>query len=167
MLENNRSKKEMLINEKIVEERIKERSSKLELIPINYYVLKASTTTFNPVDGATYYFGSLLWSVNTNEGYAKFYVPLKSKLKRVDIFCYSNGNASNENIAHYVRKNGSSDISLGNANFGGTQFLRLVKTDLSVIFEDTDYFEIKIVCPTWATNPTNWLHNVNLLFEVL
>jgi len=167
-MDNNiRSKKEMLINEKIVEEKIKERSSKLEITPINYYVLKAIHYWMSPNDAATYYFGSLVKLPNTTQGYSKYYIPLTAKLKRVDIFCDSEGNTSNEDVSYYVRKNGASDISLGTTNFGGTTFLRLVKDGLNELFLDTDYFEIKVVCPTWITNPTNWLHNVNLLFEIL
>jgi len=110
----------------------------------------------SPGDGLTYYFGSLyLPNLGTTPTYQRMYCPRAGTITTAYIFWHSASVAgSGENISMYIQLNSSSDTLI--ATVGDTEGSKVFSnTGLSIAVAKGDYIEIKMVSPTWATNPTN------------
>ena len=123
----------------------------------DYAHINITTTALATItDGATYYFGNIAASMGTAANtYYRIYFNKEGTITAADI-CFVSGNAvgTNENITMYIRKNNTTDyeiLTVGNTD----RQRRFVNSALSIpINGTTDYIEIKLVCPTWATNPS-------------
>lgn len=87
----------------------------------------------------------------TNEFIYPFY---NCEIIAADLSMVSYGTiGTGEDISIYIRVNNTTDYliaTVGNTN----RAKRFVNTGLSITLTTSDYFACKIVCPTWATNPT-------------
>jgi len=121
----------------------------------SFAIYGTSITTFNPADGVTY-------CLTVNQGASwgtvfgtkdKIMIPIACTIKACRFYWYANGVAgSSENIQLFIRKQNTTDylvaeVATGNA---GKNFQNEA---LNIPLISTDYFEFKLVCPTWATNP--------------
>ena len=108
-----------------------------------------------PSDGSTYYFGGpYVASVGSTADIRRMYCPMAGTIKVAYIFWYADFAGSGENVSMYIRLNNTSDTLI--ATIGNTDDKKVFsKTDLSIAVVQGDYIEIKMVSPTWATNPLN------------
>jgi hypothetical protein len=119
-----------------------------------------------PADATTYYFGCLAGlAPSTTAALARLYIPKSGKLSKANISWYASGVAgSNESISVYIRVNNATDYLI--ASKGDTNAFKLFSNNrMTVNVMIGDYVEIKIVCPTWATNPTNLVLGGSLILE--
>lgn len=120
-----------------------------------------STTT----DGQTIYFGSMAGlAPQTAEGRAPVYIPRAGTIKKARIYMRSATVGTGENISVYIRVNGSSETLI--QTYGGTSNPRYFEnTSLNISVNAGDTLEIKVVCPTWATNPATVAWEGVIYFE--
>lgn len=115
-----------------------------------------------PADGDTIYFGGIVRDVSTTGGNRRLYIPRAGIIKAAYVSMYVGGTAgTNENVSVYIRLNNTSDTLV--QTIGSTDTWRIFSnTSLNISVAAGDYVEIKVVQPTWATNPTNvgWGGNV-------
>jgi hypothetical protein len=110
----------------------------------------------NPADATTYYFSAF-----GSQSFATAYVNADYVIRRpcvlvaADIQLNNDVTPTNETWDMFIRKNDTTDTLIQNTGFSGAatsvQFSNLL---LGVVFAPGDTFSIKIVTPTWATNPT-------------
>ena len=134
------------------------------------YVLTAYANSFSPADATTYYFGSFIVAPGTTADVKRVYVPKAGTVTRAHIRVHNNGGTqgTNETSTMSFRLNNTTDTSLTtsfdvNDASGASSFFNV--TGLSIAVIAGDYFEIKWVTPTWATNPTAVLIQVDLFVE--
>lgn len=136
------------------------------------FSLTVNGGAFSPVDAATYYYGSF-YTLSPLTGFgatAKRIIPLNSctLISATIHIVNSTTDGSNESATFYVRKNDTTDTTLSNAvKYDSTANGNVYTiTGLNITFNGTtDYFVIKSVMPTWATNPVNSLTTVILYFK--
>lgn len=121
-----------------------------------------------PADATTYYAGSLLTATPIpSAGNRRIYLQKDCTFigYSCNIFCYTGG--TSETYTIYIRKNGTTDYALGttfeSATFASAKYFQA--NNLNVSFAKDDWFEIKIVTPTWATNPASLIHSFILYFK--
>jgi hypothetical protein len=121
----------------------------------------------NPLDTTTYYAGSMVNSaMSTTQGARRVYVPVAGTIRAVNLDIWSSTGVvgTNEAIEFYIRKNATTDYLIESE--ASTDLFRLVKNDaMNVPVAMGDWFEIKVICPTWVTNPTNWIMNGFIIIE--
>lgn len=122
----------------------------------------------SPVDATTYYMGSMIAATpTTGTGVRRVYLPKSCTLigYSCNIFCFTGG--TSETYSIYIRKNATTDYSLGSTFESATTATSkyFQANNLSVDFAAGDWFEIKIVTPTWATNPASLIHSFVLYFK--
>jgi len=120
------------------------------------YALPILAANLTPVsDGATYYFGGQAGIMpQTTSARARIYIPKAGTIKVLYLFVWPGTTGSPEEVSAYLRKNDSSDTSLGTIDLSSTTYL-VAATSLSVSVNRGDYVELKLVCPTFSTNPNN------------
>lgn len=123
-------------------------------------------TSTNPTDATTRYIGGAPISQLSAYANATYTAPVAGTVTAATFSWYGSGTAgSNETISMYVRVNDTTDYliaSVGNTS-ANKQF---VNSALSIALAANDTFSIKLVYPTWATNPTSVYISGVLLFEV-
>ena len=111
-----------------------------------------------PTDGTTRYFGGMAVAPAATSSTQQLYIPFAGVIKKVYLFGYVGTVGTNESIDLYFRLNDTSDYLIG-AGDASVNELPVSTTALNsgngVTVAAGDYFEIKIVYPTWATNPAN------------
>lgn len=123
--------------------------------PAMYCVHVGAGNLAAPADEATYYFGSLTGlAPQTSAGNCVQWFPKAGTVKAAYIRWYATGTAgSGENISIYIRCNSVDTLIETKGTTGAAKIFSNAALNLSVAAGDS--FEIKVVCPTWATNPTN------------
>jgi hypothetical protein len=128
----------------------------------------SSGNVTNPADATSYYVGSMLnAAMSTTEGARRIYVPETGRIISANINIWSStGTAgTNENINVYLRKNATTDYLI--QLMATTDVFRKVKNNsLNIPVSIDDWFEIRIDCPTWVTNPTNWIIHGTVIMSV-
>ena len=128
------------------------------------FFFQAAST--NPTDATTRYIGGAPISQLSAYANATYTAPVAGTVTAATFSWYGSGTAgSNETISMYVRVNDTTDYliaSVGNTS-ANKQF---VNSALSIALAANDTFSIKLVYPTWATNPTSVYISGVLLFEV-
>lgn len=121
---------------------------------IRGYTLQVGTYNTNPADATTYYFGGLQGAgLGTTGGGRRIYIPRAGTVtKAYLVFTCSTG--SNETSTVSFRLNDTTDTTISTTVALNASPHVASKTDLSISVSAGDFFEIKWVSPTWATNPT-------------
>lgn len=136
--------------------------------------IKSGMTLISPVvltpvpDASTYYFGgNNSLSPTSVEGQRRIYMPIACTIKAVIISTYIVGTPTNEAVSLYIRKNSTTDSVISTSGTWGTStdYNVISKYNMGVVFAAGDYFEFKLVTPTWATNPTSAYINATFYFE--
>lgn len=116
------------------------------------YILTAQALNSNPVDGQTIYFGQLPKAPSTSIGQNKLFIPKDGIISRIYIYAYATTAGTSEAWVASVRKNNNEEFLVESLSSAANQ--RVFKnTDLSIPVVMGDYIEIKLVNPTWVTNP--------------
>jgi hypothetical protein len=120
--------------------------------------------SYNPTDAQTVYFTIGAQPLNTAD-VSRVYFHTTGTITRAQIAWMCRGTAgSNENVSVYIRINNTTDYLV--ATIGSTATLKnFVNNSLSIAVTPSDYFEIKVVQPTWTTNPTAVYWGGTLLLE--
>jgi hypothetical protein len=114
---------------------------------------------FNPADGLTYYIGSsqsMAAAPSTTAARRRVYVGSARRIVGIDLQVFTTVTGSGETVPVSVRVNNTTDYLIGNMtwNPGANSYALVNNQSLDISLAANDYWEIKIVCPTWATNPT-------------
>ncbi|MDD5013554.1 MAG: hypothetical protein PHW73_00445 [Atribacterota bacterium] len=130
---------------------------------IEPYTIFVQGDNSDPDDAATVYFCSTPQAPATNEANRRVGVIKAGTILYADITMNTTaGNAgSNENISIYVRLNDSDDYLI--ETIGSTDNIRIFNNySLNIPVVQGDKILIKVVYPTWDTNPTNvhWSGNL-------
>jgi len=106
-----------------------------------------------PADGVTYYAGGIPVAMTNSALARKTYFRKAGIVRVAEVMWYGSGAAgTNENISIYVRLNDTTDYLIATVG-AATAERNFTNTSINVTVASGDFFEIKIVCPTWATNP--------------
>ena len=121
----------------------------------------------NPTDATTYYFG--FPSLVVPDGNATYHKTLVPTACRVVGFTsvLRTATASNETWSIYVRVNNTTDYLLSStfeASSGSALNMTQYAYNLNIPMSAGDYYEFKMVCPTWVTNPTGLYIRIELFF---
>lgn len=115
---------------------------------------------FNPQDNLTYFLGSsqsMAAAPSATAARRRAYVSSARTITEIDFQAFTTVAASGESVQVYLRVNNTTDTTLTTSmtwNAGANSYNLLRVTGLNIALAADDYWEIKIVCPTWATNPT-------------
>ena len=121
------------------------------------YAINVQALTSSPVDGATVYFGMLPKAPVTVAGTSKVYIRKAGTIKIAEIYCYSGTAGTNEAWSLYIRVNNTTDYLIATLSVSTNERV-FSNTGLSIAMSAGDYFEIKGVQPTWATNPLTCIY---------
>ena len=106
-------------------------------------------------DASTYYIGGHAIAPQTAAGNNRVYVPKAGTIKAVIIFWYAGTAGTDEEIAVYLRKNNTTDYAIESiADSNNAKAFGLLGA-FGISVAAGDYLEVKVVCPTWVTNPAN------------
>jgi hypothetical protein len=128
------------------------------------YTIPVQALTSSPADSVTAYFGSLPKAPTTTANISKVYVRKAGTIKMANIYCYSGTAGTNESWSLYIRKNNSGDTLIATLAVSASERV-FTNSSLSIAMAAGDYFEIKIVCPTWATNPLTTIYGGYVYLE--
>jgi hypothetical protein len=118
------------------------------------YALTATSANNTPADATTYYFGSHPGTAfATTASRRRVYIPRAGTVKRIDLF-FTFVAGSNEQSTMSFRLNDTSDTAITTTLDLSTNPVAVANSGLSIAVAAGDFFEIKWVTPTWATNPT-------------
>lgn len=124
------------------------------------YTLYLNHTAFNPADATTYYLGG---GIQGTYDQTKIEVPIGGTLKRVFLKIVCAGAASGETVSTYIRINDTTDVAQIDTTMDSSP--RNLNTTLSQSVSTGDFVSIKVVTPTWGTNPTTCFWVAVLYFE--
>jgi hypothetical protein len=116
------------------------------------YTLSVQALTSSPADGQTIYFGNLPKAPVTTAAISKVYIPRSGVIKRAEIYCYSGTAGTNQAWSGYIRLNNTTDTLIATLSVATSERV-FSNSSLSIAVVAGDYFEIKFINPTWATNP--------------
>lgn len=119
-----------------------------------YYSLPFACVSTSPADAASVYVGSLFGtggrSVATQPAIA---IPVSGTVVGYWVKSFVNSPGTTETVNFYLRHNDTTDF--GNiTDLWDTQYTDVTSGTLSQSVTAGDTIVLKIVCPTWATNPT-------------
>lgn len=109
------------------------------------------------VDGATLFLGrNFTDTLFTSYNPTRIPVPKTGTVKAYFIEVNISGTlATAEDVVHSLRLNNTSDISSVSLDYDAADRSGSSTGLSQAVTEGTDYLVLKIVCPSWATNPTN------------
>lgn len=128
------------------------------------YTINVQALTSSPTDGQTVYFGTLPKVPQTTAARSKCYVRKAGTIKIAEIYCYSGTAGTAEGWSLYVRKNNTTDYLIATVSLANSERV-FSNTGLSIAMAVGDYFEIKGVQPTWATNPATTIYGGYVYLE--
>ena len=110
---------------------------------------------FDPADGATLYLGR--WNIFDPSGvYGTFQVTAVHAMTITDVvitvIIAGTAGTTGQNVAFSIRKNNTTDTALFSQDFDASFAQTASAVNLALAASDT--FVVKMLCPTWTTNPT-------------
>lgn len=121
------------------------------------YEIPILTLTSNPTDAQTIYFGGVTRAPTTTAAISKIIIPESGTITAVYLYTYSGTAGTAEAWAAYLRINNAVDYIISTKSISANERVFQI-TNLSIaVTEITDYVEIKMINPTWATNPVTTL----------
>lgn len=121
------------------------------------YAINVQALTSSPADGATVYFGMLPKAPVTVAGTSKVYIRKAGTIKIAEIYCYSGTAGTNEAWSLYIRVNNTTDYLIATLSVNTNERV-FSNAGLNIPVSAGDYFEIKGIQPTWATNPLTCIY---------
>jgi hypothetical protein len=117
------------------------------------YALAVGMESTVLTDAETYYFGVVQADPASTGGIRRTYIPKSGTIKAAYIEMYTASAGTAENISMYIRLNDSTDTLIATVGSASTHRL-FSNAALSIAVTAGQYIEIKMVCPTWATDPS-------------
>lgn len=121
------------------------------------YSINVQALTSSPTDAQTVYFGTLPKAPVTAAATSKIYVRQAGTITAAEIYCYSGTAGTNESWSLYIRVNNTTDYLIATVSAATSERV-FTNSSLSISLSTGDYFEIKGVQPTWATNPLTTIY---------
>jgi hypothetical protein len=120
-----------------------------------------------PADATIYYFGEYdPTSSSTTQNVSKFQFPNNYTITKVLITLRCATNASNENVSFYLREAATTDktitTSLDMNTIGANTNRVFLISGLSISLTSGTNYELKMLTPTWTTNPTSVVCSVKI-----
>lgn len=137
-------------------------SSYVELLGMNAQV-------HTPVDATTYYLGrtGCQTAGSTTEGTSKIFVPVAGTVVGAALQISTGGTlGSAEQGTANLRLNATTDTLISSAVQFDQRIQRYATGALNIPVVAGDYFEFKILTPTWVTNPTQVEYICTILIRV-
>ena len=128
------------------------------------YTLAVQALTSSPADAATVYFGQLPKAPVTAAATSKVYIPKSGTLKRAQVYCFSGTAGTAEAWSLYVRLNNATDTLIATLAVSASERI-FSSSSLAIAVSAGDYFEVKGVQPTWATNPATTIYGGYVYIE--
>lgn len=117
------------------------------------FTVTSATGSINPLDGTTYYTGSL--GFLSVAGVNIITIPRDGIVKAVYITFVTGGTlGTTETSTVSFRLNNTTDTTISSSTTQDALATHFSNTSLSISVSAGDTFEIKWVTPTWSTNPT-------------
>jgi len=128
------------------------------------YIYKGQVYNLNVADGKTYYFGSQSSAGSSNSDSNKIFFMTAGTITKIKIYWYAGSTVgTDEQINMYLTVD---DVDTLIGTIGDTNRAKnFERTDLNIPVVYGSYFNGKIVCPTWATNPSAVSITLMLLVE--
>lgn len=123
-----------------------------------------ATKNFNPIDATNYFLGFLPIAASTTAAQNKMYIRRAGIIRVAEVYYYSNTAGSNENISFYVRLNDTTDTLIQTDGVSANE-RKFTNSAINITVASGDFVEIKMVSPTWGTNPANGAIGGYLLVE--
>lgn len=120
------------------------------------YTLSLQALTSSPADGATIYFGQLPKAPTTSANISKIYIRKAGTIKAANIYSYAGTAGTAEAWVANIRLNNTTDTEIASVA-SATNERVWSNTSLNIAVNVGDYIEIKMVNPTWATNPLTFI----------
>ena len=114
--------------------------------------INVQALTSSPADGATAYFGNMPKAPTTTANISKIYFRESGTITHAEIYNYSGTAGTNEAWSLYIRKNNTTDYLIATVS-SATNERVFSNAAMTVPISAGDYVEIKMVNPTWVTNP--------------
>lgn len=128
------------------------------------YAINVQALTNTPVDAQTVFFGMLPKAPVTAAGTSRIFIRRVGTIKIAEIYCFAGTAGSAENWSVFVRKNNTTDTLIATVAAATSQrVFSNAAIDIPVVAGD--YIEIKVVNPTFATNPATAIWSGYLLIE--
>jgi len=116
---------------------------------------------FNPADGGTYFFTQWVNSgVDQTESSAAIIAPVSMTIKSFYGAFYSSA-GSNEAVTFSIGINGVYTVVSDTFQMTATENF-LSNNSLNISVAQGDKITVRMLCPTWATNPSNLRGSINL-----
>lgn len=131
----------------------------------DYSINGSSTTTLNPADATTYYFGVFGLAPTVNAPVRKIFIPLTGTIVYASVTFLQTVTSTNETSTISLRLNNTTDNTVSAAIVNNATITNFSNT-LSVSVTTGDYVEFKWATPTWATNPTGLNYAWQILISV-
>ncbi len=129
------------------------------------YCLFVSAPISSPVDAQTVYFSNIADALETDSARRKVYIPKAGIIKAVDVTTYAKSAAgTDEAWSAYLRLNNASDTLIATLSLA-TAERHFVNLALNIAVVAGDYINIKLVNPTWVTNPAGVLIGGHVYIE--
>jgi hypothetical protein len=119
-------------------------------------------------DATNYYIGIQTHGIATASGQRKFKFAEAKTLTKASLSLFQTLNGSGDTVTIYLRNiTTATDNTIGTftSDFGVSTSLAQLFTGLSIAVNATDEYEIKILTPTWTTNPSNWIPSLLLYLQ--
>ena len=126
------------------------------------YTVQALTSS--PADGATNFFGNMPKAPVGTGAISKVAIQKAGVIRMAEIYCYSGTAGTNEAWSLYVRLNASTDYLIATVSAATNERI-FANNAMNIPVVAGDFFEIKMVNPTWATNPLTTIFGGNITVE--
>ena len=118
-------------------------------------------SSLSPADATTYYFGEMHYAAPpTGQSSYRFQLNENVTIARAIILVRLTTVPSNESISFYIRESATTDYTITtslNANTITSNVSKsFIYSGLNIAITAGNNYEMKMVTPTWATNPTNF-----------
>jgi hypothetical protein len=125
-------------------------------------------TGFNPLDATPYYVGGSSNVPSTTDGTRRIYFESAATIKSFTAKTFLTVNGSGENVTLYARIDATTDNLIGTMtwNTGAATTAKQSFTGLSIAVPAGSYLTIKILPPSWVTNPTGVLFGFEMEIEI-
>lgn len=121
----------------------------------------------NPISGTTQYLGSAGAMSNGSTGLNNIYVSQPGIITRAYIYQVITGTlGSAQTSSIYIRLNNTTDTLITSSFIQNAALSAFSNTSLSITVAAGDFIEVKWVCPTWTTTPTNVFPNFQIYMQL-
>jgi len=120
-------------------------------------VLLNANSVFSPADATTYYIGGIaVASPTITPAARRMYIGnAVTVISASFTLLVTSILGTSEDTTVYIRVNNTTDYTIGTIKMNSATQQVVINTSLNISLASTDYFEIKIVTPTWVTKPKN------------